>query len=96
MAHITIPCFNDKSHEATLFLVGDQYEGIWECPTCDMSDVCPHDDTTPVIDLSFASEDYAAGLFDSLLRRRVFICDLCECSVDAMEESLREMAQDCE
>lgn len=88
MYEIKIPCPDNPKHQATLYTHGHQYAGIWECETCEVSDVCDH--------THYHSEDVEntpTTAYDWIFTSKVAVCDLCDCTVDDVEVGLVE--QDC-
>ena len=88
MYEIKIPCPDKPEHEATLFTHGHEYAGIWECDTCETSDVCAHEDVHFDLDESFVTLPW-----EWVYSKKIIVCDLCDCIVEDSEAHLIE--QDC-
>lgn len=65
-------------HKAKLFTRGEQYEGIWECPT-GISDTCEHEDTREEATEIDTTRNGEHDTYDAVIE----ICEACDCTIEA-------------
>lgn len=76
-----ITCPAHGKHQATLYMYGHEYAGIWECPKTGESDSCEHESTRveeTVTDYHDPGNYYGHGQRTS----NIYVCEDCECTVD--------------
>ena len=85
-----ITCPDHLTHQATLYTLGHEYAGIWECDIDKTADVCFHEDSHVEYD-----ETWPQSPFGIIFSIPYLVCDLCGCPTeeDITDEHLIE--QDC-
>lgn len=74
-----IICPYGEGHNATIYLHGHRYAGQIECDTCEVNEVCEHENGT-----HFETIEVTAyyGEQDISYDQPVEVCDFCECSIE--------------
>lgn len=86
-----IICPEHGQHEATLYLHGGKFAGIWECDVEGISDSCDHKSfsiDTATVDYYDPSDAHGHGQSEV----EVYVCDDCECTVDGDPKADRQEA----
>ena len=81
---------------ATLYMHGHRYAGIWECDATGESDSCEHEDRH-----TESVESTPTSPFDAIYDSEVYVCDLCECTVEGdpaydKADMMAELSFDCD
>lgn len=75
-----IDCFfhETDSHQATVFQHGHRFAGVIECDKTGDSDSCEHEETY----VDEAVEDHLGFNGHYQTEHSIYVCELCECTVD--------------